>query len=97
MQEQDRSPLGTLRSDLPELLKGVPVLSSLSDELRNAVAERATIVTLPAGEWLFHQGDAGDVMFLVLSGRVEVVLEQHRATSWCACSGGAAWWASSRS
>ena len=76
MQEQDRSPLGTLRSDLPELLKGVPVLSSLSDELRNAVAERATIVTLPAGEWLFHQGDAGDVMFLVLSGRVEVVLEQ---------------------
>jgi NTE family protein len=56
----------------------VPVLSGLTDELRNAVAERATITTLPAGEWLFHQGDVGDVMFLVLSGRVEVVIEGAR-------------------
>jgi NTE family protein len=74
-QEPTSSSLGTLRADLPELLKGVPVLSGLPEELRNAVAERATIITLPAGEWLFRQGDVGDAMFLVLSGRVEVVLE----------------------
>ena len=76
IQEPDRSTLATLRPDLPELLKGVPVLSGLPAELRSAIAERATIATLPAGEWLFHQGDAGDVMYVVLSGRVEVVIEQ---------------------
>jgi predicted acylesterase/phospholipase RssA/CRP-like cAMP-binding protein len=75
IEEPASSSLGTLRSDLPELLKGVPVLSGLPEELRNAVADRATITTLPAGEWLFHQGDVGDAMFLVLSGRVEVVFE----------------------
>jgi NTE family protein len=75
IQGPDSPSLAALRPDLPELLKGVPVLSGLTDELRNAVAERATITTLPAGEWLFHQGDVGDVMFLVLSGRVEVVFE----------------------
>jgi NTE family protein len=73
--QEPASSLGTLGSDLPELLKQVPVLSGLPDELRNAVADRATIRTLPAGEWLFHQGDVGDAMFLVLSGRLEVVLE----------------------
>src|SRR2546430_6365508 len=66
---------GTPGADLPELLKGVRVLSSLPEELRNAVAERATIMRLAAGEWLFHQDDVGDAMFVVLSGRVEVVLE----------------------
>ena len=65
----------SLRTDLPDLIKGVPLLSGLPDELRNAVAERGTIITLPAGEWLFRQDDVGDAMFLVLSGRVEVVLE----------------------
>jgi NTE family protein len=73
--QEPTSSLGTVASDLPELLKGVQVLSGLPDELRNAVAERATIRTLAAGEWLFHQGDVGDAMFLVLSGRLEVVLE----------------------
>ncbi len=75
MEEPKRSSVATLRPDLPELLKGVPVLSGLPAELRSAIAERATITILPAGEWLFHQGEVGDVMYVVLSGRVEVVLE----------------------
>lgn len=82
-EEPNNSPVGGLqsglqsglRSDLPELLKGVRVLAGLPEELRNAVAERAAIRKLAAGEWLFHQGDVGDAMFVVLSGRVEVVLE----------------------
>jgi NTE family protein len=73
--EPDPASLATLRPDLPELLKGVPVLSGLPSELRSAIAERATITTLPAGEWLFHQGEVGDVMYVVLSGRLEVVIE----------------------
>ncbi len=59
----------------PDLLKAVPVLAGLPDELRNTLARRATTMRLAAGEWLFHQGDIGDAMFVVLSGRVEVVLE----------------------
>ena len=49
----------------------------LSDELLSAVTERSTIMELPAGEWLFHQGDVGDVMFVVLTGRVEVVIDHY--------------------
>jgi NTE family protein len=64
-----------VRPDLSELLDGVPVLSGLSEELRHTLVDRASIRILPAGEWLFRQGDAADAMFLVLSGRVEVVLE----------------------
>ena len=75
IEEPNRTSLPTLRPDLPELLKGVPVLSGLPAELRIAIAERATIITLPAGEWLFRQGDVGDVMYVLLSGRVDVVLE----------------------
>src|SRR4051812_22272973 len=76
MNPSERASLTALRPTLAELLKGVPVLSGLSVELLAALTERATMIELPAGEWLFHQGDPGDVLFVVLTGRVEVVIEE---------------------
>jgi NTE family protein len=76
MEAPDHAPPTALSPTPTELLKGVPVLSGLSDDLLAALTERATIIELPAGEWLFHQGDTGEVMFVVLSGRLEVKIEQ---------------------
>jgi NTE family protein len=39
------------------------------------VLARARRLRLPAGSWLFRQGDAADAMYIVERGRVEVVAE----------------------
>lgn len=52
------------------------MLAGVEPGARVRLAERAQRVSVRAGEWLFHQGDPADAMFLVLSGRVEVLLEE---------------------
>ncbi|HZU60053.1 MAG TPA: MFS transporter [Solirubrobacteraceae bacterium] len=56
-------------------LATVPLFSGLPPELHAAVAERARVVQLGPGEWLFHEGDPGDALFVVRTGRLEVVDE----------------------
>jgi len=56
-------------------LKNVPLLAGLSDELRVALREQMEAVNLSGGEWLFHQGDAEDGLYLMRWGRVEVLDE----------------------
>jgi predicted acylesterase/phospholipase RssA len=58
-----------------ELLAEVPIFSALAPATRDAVAERTGAVSLPAGEWLFRQGDEADALYIVRSGRLEVVNE----------------------
>jgi signal transduction histidine kinase len=59
-------------SDLVELLASVDPFSQLGSEELAALAERAEIVRLAAGETLFHQGDPGDRAYVVLEGNLEV-------------------------
>jgi len=40
------------------------------------LATSAEPLRVRAGEWLFHQGDAGDSLYVVLTGRLEAVLER---------------------
>lgn len=40
------------------------------------LAARATPTQIPAGSWLFRRDDPGDAMYVVLSGRLEVVAEE---------------------
>lgn len=37
--------------------------------------DHVDIVTLAGGDWLFHQGDPGDSLFLLFRGRLEAVVE----------------------
>src|SRR4051794_41681695 len=39
------------------------------------MAERVSVQELRAGEWLFRAGDSGDRLYVVRSGRLDVVAE----------------------
>jgi NTE family protein len=58
-----------------DFLGSVSVFAALSDEMRTRIASRASSVTIPAGGWLFRRGDPGDSLYVVLSGRLEILLE----------------------
>ena len=51
------------------------LLAGLSDELRDKVFAEADEVRLPAGEWLFREGEPADSAFVVRSGRLDIVTE----------------------
>jgi predicted acylesterase/phospholipase RssA/CRP-like cAMP-binding protein len=54
-------------------LASVPLFAALSpDQLQHLVAA-ADRLSLRAGEWLFHEGDAGDGLYVVTAGSVDVV------------------------
>ena len=50
------------------------MLRGLSEPLRRRIAARSTWVSVPAGEWLFRQGAEGDSLYVVHTGRLEVVI-----------------------
>ena len=58
-----------------EFLAKVPMFAALEPSLRATVAERARPVSVAAGAWLFHEGDAGDALYIVRAGRMEIVDE----------------------
>lgn len=52
---------------------GASLLADLSDDTQAALLAAATRVHVPAGEWLFRLGDPADAMYVLESGRVEVL------------------------
>ncbi|HEY0727486.1 MAG TPA: DUF1003 domain-containing protein [Pyrinomonadaceae bacterium] len=60
-----------------EALRSVPLFASLDDEaardLRNLLSEK----TVPQNTRLFRQGDTGDSMYLIESGRVRISIRDH--------------------
>ena len=56
------------------LLRTIPLLSSLSDTQLDAVRTRSRTVVHGRNVVLFQEGDPGDYLFLVISGRVKVSL-----------------------
>jgi NTE family protein len=56
-------------------LRRVPVLSGLDDELLSRLAAEGASVTVRAGDWLVREGEAAESLYLIRSGRLEVVAE----------------------
>ncbi len=60
-----------------EALRSVPLFASLDDEaakdLRNLLSDRV----VPQNTRLFRQGDKGDAMYLIESGRVRISIRDH--------------------
>ena len=67
-------------------LASVPLLAGLAGDIDRGdtpldagpwaeLAAGAEPVSVRAGEWLFRQGERGDSLYVVLTGRLEVVIE----------------------
>lgn len=57
-------------------LSGAPLLGTMAERVQEELLAAAEPTALPAQEWLFHQGDAADRLFFVVSGRLRVVVER---------------------
>jgi NTE family protein len=56
-------------------LRYVPVLSGLDDELLERLAQQIREVHVSAGDWIMREGGDAESLFIVRSGRVEVIDE----------------------
>jgi predicted acylesterase/phospholipase RssA/CRP-like cAMP-binding protein len=61
--------------DLDAFLAGIPFFAALDEATRLQLAEQLEPVHVPAGEVVIAQGDEGDGLFLVVSGRLRVSVE----------------------
>ena len=79
----------TAHDSRADFLEAVPIFAGLPREMRSALAARASWVRVPAGEWLFRQGEPGESLYVVRSGRLEICsksdarnLHSRRRRSW---------------
>jgi CRP/FNR family cyclic AMP-dependent transcriptional regulator len=56
----------------PEVLKQAPLFTGLEDEAATELSETMGTVRLNKGEILFHEGDTGDRLYVVVSGKVKL-------------------------
>ncbi len=70
-------PAAPVRHETPvDFLGSAPLFADLDLALRARIAERLRLVRVDAGDYLFREGDAGDAMYLVRTGRLEVLDER---------------------
>jgi len=65
----------TTRTEVTDLLSRSEVFGVLSGEARDALASRASLLGLERGATLFCKGEQGDAAFLVLSGELEIAVQ----------------------
>lgn len=62
----------------PEVLRQAPLFKGLEEEAVTALSSAMTSVTLSRGATLFHEGDSGDQLYVVVSGKIK--LGRHGST-----------------
>jgi len=60
-------------------LRHVPLFSALSDDDLSALAEHVRLQHFEAGQLLIKQGDPADALYIIQSGRAEVVVTSRRS------------------
>lgn len=63
------------RRQLQNALNNARLFKTMDRELRQALESELEVLSLQSGERLFRQGDAGDGMYIIISGRLRIVLE----------------------
>ena len=70
-----REPLSEERKALPDVLQRTEILKSLDEEEIRKLSERVRILVFGPGEEVVRQGDAGDSLFVVRRGTLEVRID----------------------
>ena len=68
------------RTAVAELLRRVPLFHGLASIDLDAVARATRARDAAPGEWIFRQGDPGDTLLIVASGRLEAVIDSGLAS-----------------
>jgi hypothetical protein len=63
------------RAEVRELLRRAPLFAHFDGPALETLASRADLLTLPAGQHVFRQGDASDDMYLLARGAAYVLVE----------------------
>ena len=58
-----------------EILKGVPIFAKMEPSKLKLLAFTGERMNFAEGQELFHQGDPGDAMYVILAGIADVVIE----------------------
>jgi CRP-like cAMP-binding protein len=58
-----------------EILKGVPLFSKVETARLKLIAFTGERMNYAAGQEVFHQGDIGDAMYVILAGVADVVID----------------------
>ena len=58
-----------------EILKGVPIFAKMEPAKLKLIAFTGERMNYAEGQELFHQGDPGDAMYVILAGIADVVIE----------------------
>ena len=58
-----------------EILKGVPLFSKIEPARLKLIAFTGERMNYAAGQEIFHQGDVGDAMYVILAGIADVVID----------------------
>jgi len=56
-----------------ERLRALPIFSAIDDNILEAVTDRLLLRHTPAGEIVYAEGSAGDALYLIDTGRVEII------------------------
>jgi len=64
-------------SNTRELLAASPLFALLPEDVLSLVESRLEPHAVESGDWLMRKGDPGDALYVVDSGRLEVVLGEH--------------------
>jgi NTE family protein len=65
----------SLLQDRAEFVRSVSLFASLPDSAVEEIAGRAEETHVAAGDWLFREGDPGEGLYVLRTGRLEVVRE----------------------
>ena len=61
-----------------EILKGVPIFAKIEPAKLKLIAFTGERMTFNAGPELFHQGDQGDAMYVILGGIADVLIDNDK-------------------
>ncbi len=62
----------------PSRLEQIPLLSRLGEVFSQSIADQFASQFLPEGRFVFRQGDVGEAFYIIVKGRVEVLVEDER-------------------